>query len=99
MRVISNSKLVDFYSIYEDSEGCLKAWYREVKKADWCTPHNIKNVYHNASIIKNNRVVFNICGNKYRLVVYINYDAKIVYIKFIGTHKEYDKIDVEKVSS
>jgi mRNA interferase HigB len=80
-----------------DSEQALKSWYREAKKADWNTPNEIKRKYRNASIIGDNRVVFNICGNKYRLVVKVNYTAKFVFIRFIGTHKEYDQIDATKV--
>jgi len=77
----------------EDSEQQLKAWYHEVKKADWKTPNDVKEHYRSASMIGNNRVVFNICGNKYRLVVKVNYKNSWVYIRFVGTHAEYDKID------
>ena len=80
-----------------DSEQALKAWYAEAKAASWSTPAEVKAQYRSASILKGRRVVFNICGNKYRLVVKINYDYKVVYIRFVGTHGEYDKIDVESV--
>ncbi len=99
MRIISVSKLRDFWlqSKYRDSEQALRAWYTEAKRSDWSNPHQIKRAYRTASIIGNNRVVFNICGNKYRLVVAIKYEYKICYIRFIGTHKQYDEIDIEEV--
>lgn len=99
MRVIAKRTLREFWSIpeYSDSEQPLKAWHREAEKADWSDPHEIKDQYTNASILKNSRVVFNIAGNKYRLVVKINYQYKIVYVRFIGTHEQYNETDVENV--
>jgi len=79
-----------------DAEEPLLAWFREVEKAEWNGPSASKK-YRNASIVGDNRVVFNIKGNDYRLVVKINYPYRVVYIRFIGTHAEYDKIDVEEV--
>jgi len=73
------------------------AWYRQVKAADWATPAHLKRAMRSASILKDGRVVFNIAGNKYRLVVWINYPYRVVYIRFIGTHRQYDMIDAEKV--
>ena len=73
------------------------AWYQEALKADWKNPNEIKEQYKNASIVGDNRVVFNICGNKYRLVVKINYVSQWIFIKFVGTHKEYDHIDVTTI--
>ena len=81
----------------QDSEQQLKAWYQEVKKADWDTPNEVKEQYRNASIVADNRIVFNICGNKYRLVVRVNYKSKWIFVRFVGTHKEYDKIDVTTI--
>ena len=81
----------------EDSEQPLKAWNQEAKNAVWETPQDIKDQYSSASIIKGNRVVFNICGNKYRLIVKIDYQRSAVFTKFVGTHAEYDKIDVETI--
>lgn len=81
-----------------DAEGALKAWFSEAKLAKWTTPQDVKNQYANASIIANNRVVFNIKGNDYRLIVAIAYKMQYVYVKFIGTHTEYDKIDAAKVN-
>lgn len=73
------------------------AWYREVQQADWDTPAKVKEKYRNASIVGRNRVVFNIKGNDYRVVVHVNYPYRVVYIRFVGTHAEYDRIDVKEV--
>lgn len=81
----------------EDSEEPLKSWYQEAKQSNWQNPNELKQQYRNASIVGDNRVVFNIYGNKYRLVVKINYETQWVFIRFVGTHKEYDKIDVTKI--
>ena len=97
MRIISVKTLRDFWIKYPDSEQPLKAWYSEVKKAIWNNPSEIKKHYRNASIIKDKRVVFNIKGNDYRLVVAIKYKFQIVYIRFIGTHNDYDKINAEEI--
>ncbi len=99
MRIIAKKTLRAFYEQpnYKDSKSALEAWHYEVSKADWSNPNEIKMQYKSASIVGDNKVVFNICGNKYRLIVKINYFAKIVYIKFIGTHKQYDKIKVEEL--
>ena len=80
-----------------DAEQPLKSWFREASKADWATPAAVKAAFRNASIVGNSRVVFNIAGNKYRLVVRINYAYRICYVRFIGTHPEYDRINVEEV--
>lgn len=99
MRIISKKTLKDFYeqSKYSDSKSALEAWHREVLKLDWSNPNEIKEMYRSASIIGDTKVVFNIAGNKYRLIVTINYHAKIVFVKFIGTHKQYDKINIEEL--
>ncbi len=91
MRVIAKKILREFWEKYTDSEQQLKTWYKEASKAVWKNPNEIKNDYAKASILKNGKVVFNICGNKYRLIVDINYERQWVFILFIGTHKEYDK--------
>ena len=75
----------------------MLAWYREVEQEDWDMPANVKEKYRNASIVGGNRVIFNIKGNHYRLVAMINYPARIVYVRFIGTHAEYDAINVLEV--
>ncbi|WP_036180487.1 type II toxin-antitoxin system HigB family toxin [Marinomonas sp. MED121] len=99
MRVISRAHLRDFWlhANYQDAEQPLKSWYDEVKKAHWKTPQDIKALYRNASLVGNKRVVFNIHGNKYRLIVAVNYDFSMVYIRFVGTHAQYDKIDAATI--
>ena len=100
MRVIARRSLRQFWekSAREDAKTPLEMWHDEVVKVNWHTPHDIKQQLGNASICGNNRVVFNIAGNKYRLVAEIQYRAGIVWVKFIGTHAEYDKINVETVN-
>jgi len=97
MRIIAKSTLRDFWVRFPEAEGPLLAWYREVEKEDWDEPSKVKEKYGSASILKDSRVVFNIKGNEYRLVVKVNYPYRVVYIRFVGTHAEYDKIDVEEV--
>ena len=100
MRVIAKSTLVRFWSKPEskDAKGALQSWYDEAMKANRKTPQEIKTHYRSASVCGNNRVVFNIAGNKYRLVVEMQYQAGIAWVKFIGTHAQYDKINVENVN-
>ena len=92
MRIISRKTLRLFWEKphYAEPEQALKAWFREASNADWARPAAIKSAFSTASIVGNNRVVFNICGNKYRLVVKVNYPYRIIYIRFIGTHAQYD---------
>ena len=99
MSVISKKTIKEFYeqTQYMDSKAALEAWHKEAIKADWKNPNQIKEQYCHASIVGNNRIVFNIHGNKYRLIVKINYDAQVVYIRFIGTHKQYDKINATEI--
>ena len=99
MRVIARKALREFWAqpSYADSEKSLSAWYAEAKQAKWKKPQDIKDKYRDASFLGDNRVVFNIGGNKYRLVIHVNYSYAIVRIKFIGTHKQYDQIDAEKI--
>ena len=97
MRVIAKKILRDFWGKYPDSEQQLKTWYKEASKATWKNPNDVKDEYAKASILKSGRVVFNISGNKYRLIVDINYERQWVFIRFIGTHKEHDKIDADKI--
>lgn len=95
MRIVSKRTLRDFWQqpLYSDSQGQLEAWHDEVLKADWSTPQELKAQFGNASILQNSRVVFNIKGNDYRLVVQINYPFRMVYVRFVGTHAMYDQID------
>ena len=97
MRIVSKKTLREFWKRHPDAEEPILAWYREVERADWDTPAKIKAMYRNASIVGRDRVEFNIKGNTYRLVVKINYPYRVVYIRFIGTHAEYDAVDVEEV--
>lgn len=97
MRIVSKKTLREFWTRHPPAEEPLLAWYREVERADWDTPAKVKAMYRNASIVGDNRVVFNIKGNTYRLVVKINYPYRVVYIRFVGTHAEYDAVDVEEV--
>jgi mRNA interferase HigB len=97
MRIISRKKLREFWEMHPDSQQPLQSWYADVKQAKWKIPTEVKNIYRNASVVANNRVVFNIKGNKYRLVVAVQYEYGIVYIRFIGTHKEYDKINATTI--
>lgn len=99
MRIISRAMLRDFWETpaFSDAEQALKAWYDEARHANWLTPQDIKDQFRSASFVGNDRVVFNIHGNKYRLVVAINYSFSVCYVRFVGTHKQYDKIDVATI--
>jgi mRNA interferase HigB len=91
------STLRAFWEQYPDAEQPLKAWYEEATNAAWAQPADIKARYRSASVLKNRRVVFNIKGNDYRLIVAIAYRLQVVYIKFVGTHKAYDTVDAESI--
>jgi mRNA interferase HigB len=82
---------------YAEARHPLMAWHRQVKAADWATPVDVKRDIRSASILKDGRVVFNIAGNKYRIVVWINHPYRVVYIRFIGTHRQYDGIDAQTI--
>jgi mRNA interferase HigB len=97
MRIISRRTLKEFWDRHPDAEQPLQAWYIDTKQALWKSPADIKDVYRNASFVANNRVVFNIKGNKYRLVVAVQYEYGIVYIRFVGTHQEYERIDASVI--
>ena len=97
MRIIALSTLREFWETNPDAETPLRSWYALASRADWSTPADIKAAYRNASFAANNRVVFNIKGNDFRLVVAVRYDKGLMYVRFIGTHVEYDKIDVTKI--
>ena len=99
MRIIALSTLKAFLNrspAYADAREPLMAWYSQVKAADWATPAHVRDI-RSASVLKDGRVVFNLAGNKYRIVVWINYPYRVVYIRFIGTHRQYDLIDAQKV--
>ena len=97
MRIIARRTLREYWQKHADAEQPLRAWYAEAKAADWKSPAEIKARYASASILANNRIVFNIGGNKYRLIVAIRYDLGIIYIRFVGTHAAYDKIDAATI--
>jgi mRNA interferase HigB len=99
VRIIARRTLLEFWANprYRDAEQPLRAWYTEAKRAEWRTPADVKAAHRNASFLAKNRVVFNIAGNKYRLVVAVKYTAQIVFIRFVGTHAQYDAIDAEEV--
>jgi mRNA interferase HigB len=100
MRIIALSTLRAFWvakPALADAREPVLAWYRHVVEADWAAPADVKADFRSASILKDGRVVFNIAGNKYRLVVWINYGYRVVYVRFIGTHAQYDRIDAQTV--
>jgi mRNA interferase HigB len=97
LRVIAKKILRDYWAKHSDCEQQLKAWYNEADEAAWKKPNDIKRDYPSASILENNRIVFNIKGNKYWLIVRINYSYQMVWIRFIGTHAQYDRIDAIKI--
>lgn len=100
MRIIALSTLKAFWEEspnYNDAKEATMSWYRHALRADWDSPDKVKTDFGNASILKDGRVVFNISGNKYRLIVWINYDYRVIYIRFIGTHKQYDKINAQTI--
>ena len=100
MRVIALSTLRAFWTsraAYSDAREPTLAWYRHVLRADWRTPAEVKQEFGSASILRGGRVVFNVAGNKYRIVVWINYPYRVVYIRFIGTHAQYDRINAQTI--
>lgn len=100
MRVIALSTLKAFWEEnlgFADAKEPVLAWYRHVMRADWASPTEVKADFSHASILRDGRVVFNIAGNKYRLVVWINYAYRVVYVRFIGTHSQYDQIDAQAI--
>ncbi|MEN8156664.1 MAG: type II toxin-antitoxin system HigB family toxin [Bacteroidota bacterium] len=96
-RIFAKSTLRDFWVKHPDTEQYLKTWYDTAMSSGWKSPGDIKNTYAHVSILKQGRVVFNIRGNAYRLVVKFNFEKQWAFIRFVGTHKEYDHIDAENV--
>jgi len=96
-RIIAKRTLKEFWEKYADSEQYLKTWYETAKNADWKNPKDIKKTYANASILTDNRVVFNIKGNSYRLIVKFQYEKEWAFIRFIGTHADYNKINAKTI--
>jgi mRNA interferase HigB len=97
MRVIAKKILREFWEVHSDCEEQLKSWYRETCRAKWTKPNEIKLEYPSASILSDNRIVFNIKGNNYRIIVKINFEYEMVWIRFVGTHAEYDKINANTI--
>lgn len=97
MRIISRKTLREFWDKHPGARQPLQAWYNDAKHAEWRSPADIKSVYRNASFLANNRVIFNIKGNDYRLIVAVQYTHGILYIRFVGTHREYDRIDAATI--
>lgn len=97
MRIIAKRTIREFWALYPDAESPLQAWYSEVSKADWQTPQQLKAQFGSASLLKGGRVVFNIAGNKYRIILAMDYGRQACFIKFIGTHRQYDAVDAETV--
>ncbi len=97
MKIISKRTLIEFYQQYNNSASALESWHQEMLKSNFSNSNEIKEKYKSASIIGDNKIIFNICGNKYRLIVKINYFTKRVFIKFIGTHKQYDKFNINNI--
>ena len=96
-RILAKSTLREYWEAYPDSEQYLKTWYDTAMNADWRSPSDVKQTYASASILKNSRIVFNIKGNSYRLVTKFNFEKQWIFIRFVGTHSEYDKIDADTI--
>ena len=96
-RIVSKKTLRELWEKHSDSEQYLKTWHETAKSSNWSSPNDVKKTYINASILKDNRVVFNIKGNSYRLIVKFNYERQWAFIRFVGTHAEYDKIDANTI--
>jgi len=96
-RILAKSTLREYWELYPDTEQYLKTWYDTAMNADWKTPADVKQTYANASILKNSRIVFNIKGNSFRLIAKFNFEKQWIFIRFVGTHSEYDKIDAETI--
>ncbi len=97
MRVIAKATLRDFWEVHPEAEQALRTWHQAAKAADWQAPADVKAKFLSASLLRDNRVVFNICGNKYRLVVKIRYEIGIIYVRFLGTHADYDAVDAHTI--
>jgi mRNA interferase HigB len=97
MRIIALAQLREFWKKHPQAELPLRAWYAEASRADWKSPADIKQAYRNASFLPDNRIVFNIKGNDYRLIVAVHYNREMMFIRFVGTHAEYDRIDARMI--
>lgn len=97
MRIIAIKTLKEYWEKFPDAKQSLLSWYEETETTEWNNPNELKRQYHNASILSAKRVVFNIHGNSYRLIVDIEYRLKIVFVVWFGTHRQYDKLDAKKI--
>ena len=97
VRVIARRTLREFWERHPDAEGPLRAWFHDAEQAVWRGPADVKRAYANASVVSAQRIVFNIGGNKYRLIVAVNYAYRVCYVRFVGTHREYDRVDAKTV--
>lgn len=97
MRIFAIRALREFWEKHSDAEGPLRSWYGEASAADWSTPAEVKTMYRSAGVIGDNRVVFYTGDNRYRLIVRFNYPNRVGYVRFIGTHSEYDRINAETI--
>lgn len=97
MRIFSKKILREFWEKHSDARYPLEAWYSDTLRANWNTPSDIKKVYRNASFLADNRVIFDIKGNNYRLIIKVHYNRGRAYIRFVGTHAEYDRIDANRI--
>ena len=96
-RIFSKSTLREFWEKYPETEQYLKTWFDTTMNANWKNPNDVKKTYATASILKNERIVFNIKGNSFRLIVKLNFEKQWIFVRFIGTHSEYDKIDANTI--
>lgn len=97
MRIISKKPLREFWEGHADAKAALQAWYEDAERAQWRTPSDIERSYRNASIVGDNQIIFNIKGNDFRLVIKVHYGRGYVYVRFLGTPREYDGIDAERI--
>ena len=96
-RIFSKGTLRDYWNLYPETEQYLKTWFDTAMNSNWLTPNDVKKTYATASILKDNRIVFNIKGNTYRLIAKFNFQKQWIFIRFIGTHKAYDEIDANTI--
>lgn len=97
MRVIARKTLREFWEKHRETRSALESWYKEARSAEWRTPNDVKRKFPKARFLEGNRIIFEINGNSIRLIIRVNYEFQVIYIRFIGTHAEYDKIDAGKV--
>lgn len=97
MRIITEKRIRDFFASHPNAEPTFTEWIKEVRKANWTTPNDLRNMFPAASILPNNRAVFRLGGGSYRLIVVVHYNRGRLFIRFVGTHAEYDKIDPHNV--